>query len=226
MPPATTSPTTSILSRRSRAWWVRVYRALFALLALISAGMVLSESIGAGRSTVDFLSYFTIQSNLLAVAVFGWLALAPQSRPTGARRDVLRGGPVLYLAVTGIVVATLLAGVPVVVNPFANAVLHQLMPLVVVADWLIEPPGPDLSFRRALAWLLFPLVWLTYTMIRGAVTGWYPYPFLDPGTMGGYLSVAAVVVGIVAGGVALIWLIAWMGRLSHSLWTGGEPTTP
>ncbi len=209
------TPHTHVTSSRFRSptsWWVRGYRVAFAVLASVGLVVVLAESIGAGRSTVDYLSYFTIQSNLIAVGVFLLGALRPEARPGASRRDVIRGAPVLYLAVTGIVIATLLAGVPVVVNAFANAVLHQVMPLVVVADWLIDPPGADLGFRRAIAWLLYPLAWLVYTMIRGAVVGWYPYPFLDPGVMGGYGNVAATVLVIVAGGLVLIWLIAWMGR--------------
>jgi hypothetical protein len=33
------------------------------------------------------------------------------------------------------------------------------------------------------------VVWVGYTLIRGAITGWYPYPFVDV-TAHGYLYVA------------------------------------
>jgi hypothetical protein len=49
--------------------------------------------------------------------------------------------------------------------------------------------------------LLYPLVWLTVVLIRGATDGWFPYPFLDPAN--GYGSIAVVILGIVVGGLAV-----------------------
>jgi hypothetical protein len=45
-------------------------------------------------------------------------------------------------------------------------------------------------------------VWIVYTMIRGPIAGWYPYPFLDPAN-GGYGSVAVTTLVILAGGAVL-----------------------
>ena len=36
---------------------------------------------------------------------------------------------------------------------------------------------------------------MTFTLVRGALDGWYPYPFLDPAN-GGYASVAVSFVTI------------------------------
>jgi len=33
-------------------------------------------------------------------------------------------------------------------------------------------------------------------LARGAIVGWYPYPFLNPANVGGYGGVAAYVIGI------------------------------
>ena len=52
-----------------------------------------------------------------------------------------------------------------------------------------------MSFRDGLLWLAFPLVWTGLTLVRGAIDGWYPYPFLDP-VNGGYGTVAVTVVAI------------------------------
>ena len=56
-------------------------------------------------------------------------------------------------------------------------------------DWIVDPPTDRLSLRDGLLWLVFPLVWTALTLVRGAVDGWYPYPFLDPAN-GGYGQVA------------------------------------
>jgi hypothetical protein len=54
------------------------------------------------------------------------------------------------------------------------------MPLVMLADWLVTPPARRLRLRQGMLWLSFPLVWIVYTIIRGAIVNKYPYPFLDP----------------------------------------------
>ena len=45
-----------------------------------------------------------------------------------------------------------------------------------------------------------PIAWAAYTMIRGAIVGWYPYPFLNPGIEPGvgYGGVLVYVIAIAA----------------------------
>ena len=52
-------------------------------------------------------------------------------------------------------------------------------------------------------------------MVRGALTGWYPYPFLDPAD-GGYGPVAVTVAAILAFGVLLCVLVAVVGDALRS----------
>jgi len=53
-----------------------------------------------------------------------------------------------------------------------------------------------------------PLVWLAYTLIRGAVVGWYPYPFVDV-SVHGYLYVAGACVAV----AALLFGLAVLAKL-------------
>ena len=59
-----------------------------------------------------------------------------------------------------------------------------------------------LTYRDALLWLAYPIVWTVATILRGAYDGWYPYPFLDPAN-GGYGKVAVTVVAVTIGFVVL-----------------------
>jgi hypothetical protein len=80
-------------------------------------------------------------------------------------------------------------------RPWVNIVLHYVMPVVLVVDWLVQP-GPALTDRRS--WILgqvFPLGYLSYVLTRGEIVHWYPYPFLNPRT-DGYASVGLYVIGI------------------------------
>jgi hypothetical protein len=94
----------------------------------------------------------------------------------------LRGAVTTYMAITGIVYNLLLADLTENLQTnvqWANVIVHILMPIVLVVDFLIDRTVHRLGVRNALWWLVFPLVWTAYTLIRGAIVDWYPYPFLD-----------------------------------------------
>ena len=132
--------------------------------------------------------------------------------PRGSGVDRLRGAAVVYMAVTGVVYGLLLQGTDVDTTiPWVNAIVHQVMPVVVVLDWLLDPPVDRLATRDALAWLTYPVAWIAYTMVRGPIAGWYPYPFLDPAP-GGYAPVAATIAVIFVAGALLCLVVAWVGN--------------
>lgn len=58
------------------------------------------------------------------------------------------------------------------------------MPLLAVIGWVAFGPRGLTSARIAKLSLLFPLAWLAFTLIRGAVIHWYPYPFIDVTSIG------------------------------------------
>lgn len=147
---------------------------------------------------VNFFSFFTVESNIFAamVLLFGGFTLLCPKKPV--RYDMIRGAAVLYMAITGIIFAALLSGLDAGVLtavPWDNTVLHYIMPIVVFGDWLLDPPVQRISFKRALIWLSYPFAYLVYTLVRGALVGWYPYPFLDAGK-NSYESIAVVSLGI------------------------------
>jgi hypothetical protein len=129
----------------------------------------------------NFFSFFTIQSNILAATMLVLPALiGPAERSVAF--DAVRGAVTFYIGITGAVFALLLSGLQEQLdthNAFANFVVHYLIPVVLVADWVVDPPRRRLGSKIALAWLVYPLAWFVYTLARGSATEWYPYPFVD-----------------------------------------------
>ncbi len=143
-------------------------------------------------SLVNFFSFFTIESNLLAIVV---LLVGGAVDPQSQRWAYVRGAATLYMVITGIVYAALLANEEVgLTAAWVNSAMHQVTPVVLLVDWVCFPPWSRATHRAALAWLAFPLVYLAYSLSRGAAVDWYPYPFLDPRHPGGYGRVAAFAV--------------------------------
>jgi hypothetical protein len=162
-------------------------------------------------SADNFFGFFTIQSNILAAAMLGLTALV-RTRERTALFDAVRGAVTLYIAITGVVFALLLSGLQEELQttiPWVDFVLHTLMPLVLVADWLLDPQRHRLRYRVALVWLAYPVAWFAYTLARGASVDWYPYPFVDVSELGygGVAWRAAILfAGFSAAAVGAVWI--------------------
>lgn len=185
------------------------YRLFLALLALFAIAKQLSIHVGAGYSVVNFFSYFTNLSNLFASLVFIIAAFRLlQNRPPSAIDDLIRGSSVIAMVLVGIVYGVLLRGIDLgSLLPWINIVLHYVMPVAVVADWLYQPPRSKLGPKHIKYWLIFPALYLIYSIVRGALVGWYAYPFFDPLKSGGYISVTFYCLGILAVFFVMSWLL-------------------
>ncbi|HKX47612.1 MAG TPA: Pr6Pr family membrane protein [Gaiellaceae bacterium] len=186
-------------------------RLAFATTAIVAMTYQFATSADTAFRKANFFSFFTIQSNLLGVAALFALVLVPRARRT-ALFDGARSAAVLYMAITGVVFALLLSGLQQELQTsleWVNFVVHKLMPVVLVADWLIDSPRHRLPRVAVLAWLAYPLAWLGYTLMRGEAEGWYPYPFVDVSELGygGVLGRSVVLaIGFALAGAALLWL--------------------
>ena len=188
------------------------YKTFFALLGLSAIVTEIATLAERGYFTpLNFFSYFTIQTNILVFITLLLSALA-LAAGKGGRFDVLRSAATVYILVVGIGFSLLLAGMEGIVLtavPWDNTVLHYIIPAAMLIDFLIDRPKRALSFKKSLAWLLFPVLYVTYALTRGAMTGWYPYPFLNPATSG-YGSVALTIISLFVLGLILIAVVTWL----------------
>ncbi len=190
------------------------YRLFFAFLALAAMGVQLSQSINHGRSVVNFFSFFTIESNIVAAFVFVLSSAMLLQDKKDDKLSLLRGAAVLYMTTTGIVYILLLSGLEDTLQTsvaWVNVVVHYIMPAAVFLDWFLCLPRKRIHFTHALWWLIFPLAYVAYSLIRGPIVDWYPYPFLDPRTHG-YAMVFGTSVGMA---IAVIGLTALLSFSTH-----------
>ncbi len=61
----------------------------------------------------------------------------------------------------------------------ADKLLHLAVPLLAVVGWLLFGPRPRVDWPACLRAAGWPVGWLVLMLVSGALTGWYPYPFLD-----------------------------------------------
>jgi hypothetical protein len=77
----------------------------------------------------------------------------------------------------------------------ADQLLHLVVPILAVLGWLLFGPRPRIDWPDCLRAAAWPVAWLAVMLVVGALTGWYPYPFLDHREHG-WDHVAGVCVGI------------------------------
>lgn len=186
-----------------------IYKIIFGFLALSALITEVIALVHDGRFYPgNFFSYFTVEANSFATIMFlisAWVLA--RNRKTGSL-EKWRGASTLYMVTTGIVFAVLLSGYDsgvLTAVPWDNTVLHYIIPIAALLDWIIDPPTMRIPFKKALYWLLCPIAYVIYSLVRGRATGWYPYPFLSPAKHG-YLGVAITSLGV----AAIVLMITWI----------------
>jgi hypothetical protein len=189
-------------------------RLFFSLLTLAAIAAQLLVHISGGFNIVNFFSYFTNLSNLFAALVMlvGAIYLIQHREPTPTE-DLVRGASVAGMVVVGIVFSILLRDEDLgSLLPWVNTTLHYIMPVVVAIDWLYQPPKSNLALGQIQYWLIFPLIYLGYTLTRGAIISWYPYPFLNPANVGGYGGVLLYSLAILLLFLVASWILIMLGN--------------
>ncbi|MFO7299387.1 MAG: Pr6Pr family membrane protein [Actinomycetes bacterium] len=198
-------------------------RIFFGVPVVAAVVTMISVLVGEGAFVpLNFFTFFTVLSNLLAMVVLleGGRRMLSGRPPVP---DMVRGAAVVYMTVTFIVFALLLRGLQEELQThveWVDTVFHRLTPVVLMIGWVVDPPRERITFRRSLRWLVFPIVWVVFTMIRGAIDGRYPYPFLDPEN-GGYGTVAVYMVAITVLFVLVCWAVSASGNALRTRRTDG-----
>lgn len=178
----------------------RLVRSVAAFVIVTVLAVQLDRAAGRGVDVVNYLSYFTIFSNACAAAVLVALAIRP-SLVDSDKFTAVRGAVTLCMCLTALFYGTFIS------PSFEGAVRHGLAPFILLADWVLHP-APRQSLKPILYWPLLPISYFAYTLVRGAVVGWYPYEFFNPENAGGWPGVVrfalVILILLLAGSFCLV----------------------
>jgi hypothetical protein len=174
---------------------------------VVSTGLLRGSTL-PGR-IIRVFSFFTVLSNLLSGIVSAQLAVRPDR--DGPVWRVVRLAALVGITVTGIVYSTVLAQIHEprgFSETLVNVLVHYVVPIMMIVGWLAFGPRPRIDTATVLWSLLYPASWMAYTLVRGAIWKWYPYPFVDVITHG-YARVALNALGVVVvlGAVAALFAV-------------------
>lgn len=178
-----------------------------AVAALALASVAIDFHLPADR----YFAYFTVLTNL---GIGAWF-LASVFRPALNRWSGTRLALTVYGLVTLTVYWVFLSPThhPEGLKFFANLGLHLVVPLAMALEDLLVP-WPRVGHRVAVGVMAFPLGYCAFSLVRGQVTGWYPYFFLNPDELGGWAGLAAFLVVLLGLFVVLAfgWRLVVRGR--------------
>lgn len=191
---------------------------VIALAAVIGLALQFEASVGLVGSPVGaswvMLRYFTVIANLLVAVAFGVTASGRVESPR------MLGGVTVAMLLVGIVYGVLLDGLVSLSGGAwtADLILHRIVPVLVLLYWLMLAPRGGLAWKDPFVWVLLPIGYFGYALVRGTIERRYAYPFLDYPRIGWgvVLAHAAVMAaGFLAVGFGMVWLDRRLARAHH-----------
>lgn len=152
----------------------------------------------------EYFSYFTIQTSLIAIVtlmVGGWFAWT--GRTETRVLNIVRLCTVTFTVVVTLVYNLLLRGMAddpadggYVWPVLPNEILHVWAAIFMLIDWMLSSRRINLRIRTIFWVMVFPLIWLAYSIVRGLIVNWWPYWFINPNEPAGITGMLTYIVGI------------------------------
>jgi len=204
-----------------------VFALVISMLIVVFDGYSLADNCGMlkGKYDPDFPNYYTNLSNV-ATWLYFVLLLAGHWSSEGLyrwlTRPVVAMTVMLAILVTNLVYHFLLSGeinrnwaAGTGWNPYrvSNLTLHYGVPLATLLYWVLFADKAGLRYTDALIWLIFPLLFVIYSMLHGYYGHYrfgggehYPYGFMDIDKQGKGPAIRNII--IVACGFYVLGLLA------------------
>ena len=148
---------------------------------------ILNRPVAFGESLLRFFGYFTIDTNILCALFLTFVTLQSKSRlGRFFRKATTATALTAYITIVGVTYNILLRNTwnPQGMQKLVDELLHSVIPVYFVLFWFIFVPGKDLKWKDAFPWLIYPILYMVYAIILGAITMFYPYPFVDVNELG------------------------------------------
>ncbi len=147
---------------------------------------IANRTTGVTEAVIRYFSYFTILTNLLVAVCFTGLLFKESKAERFFKQPSVITAVTVYILIVGLVYNLVLRSQwnPQGLQLLADNLLHTVTPLFALLYWIIYVPAKDISWKQTPAWMLYPLFYLVYVIIRGSFSNFYPYFFIDVSKLG------------------------------------------
>jgi len=144
--------------------------------------MMQNRSAPVPETIIRFFSFFTILTNILVALFFSGHSVGIKS----TRKPGTLTAVAVYIFIVGIVYQVLLRHLwqPRGSQLVVDELLHSVIPLLTLLFWFRYENQAAVRYSQIKSWLIFPVAYLIYILIRGHYSGFYPYPFIDVAKIG------------------------------------------
>jgi hypothetical protein len=180
------------MSPERREAWARLWAAVTLFIGIISligqAERSIAWALEQGQTALwglaRMLGFFTNLTNLLVAWTMAQLCRGRRLSPrwmTGVMLPIVLVAAVYHFMLSAIWKVTGWEWM-------FNRGLHYIVPALTVGYWSLFVTKSGFRWSDPLGWLLYPLLYCGVALLRGALTGWFPYPFLDAAKIGWVLA--------------------------------------
>jgi len=184
--------------------------ALIGQLYLIIENRVVSVA----ETIARYFGFFTILTNIIVAVCVTVLLVKPTSKwgKFFSKANTLTAITV-YITLVGVVYNVILRFLwaPKGLQYVVDELLHTVIPVLFIILWRLYVQAQGLKYKNVLAWLIYPFAYIIFTAIRGEMTGYYPYPFIDVSQLG-YLMVIINSLGLIIAFSGLSLFLVAMGK--------------
>ncbi len=187
-----------------------VVRVGASLLATLSWAAVLAQCYWGARASLEkgtpvcigvlnVLSYFTILTNIVVAIVFTARVVHRRGRePVFLLKPATQTAVATYIVIVGCVYEVALRRLwsPSGLHLAADFILHYIVPIGYLLYWLLAVPKGTLRYAIVWSWTIYPFGYLLYSIARGVINGFFPYPFVNFAELG-FSRFAANVAGLI-----------------------------
>lgn len=149
--------------------------------------ILVSKQASVAETITRYFSFFTILTNIMLAVCTTVLLLKPDSRWGNffSKPGTLTALTV-YIAIVGITYNAILRFLwqPQGLQWVTDELLHLIIPVLFLLMWCLYVEKSRLQYKQAFPWLIYPVLYMIYTAIRGAIVHYYPYPFTDVDVLG------------------------------------------
>lgn len=169
--------------------------AWFAVILQLYITMSLADS--RLSEFIRYLSFMTIWTNIIVAVTYSSLLLNSERNLIGFfKTHSVQSAVLVYIVIVGIIYHLYLSHVwnPKGAQYIADFFLHTFVPLFYLLYWFLFSEKIRLSYLKPFRWLIYPLVYIIYILIKGVFTGAYPYPFINVSKLGYPMTFRNIVV--------------------------------
>ena len=149
--------------------------------------MIENRVASISETIIRFFSFFTILTNLIVGVYFTILYFSHKKYNTSLfQKPEILTAVTVYITIVGLVYQVVLRQVwePKGLQKIIDESLHSVIPLIVIVFWYFYENKKWIQYKSCIQWLIYPMIYLIYILIRGNFSNFYPYPFINVSNLG------------------------------------------